>query len=143
MGVTRFTLLMGVVFVVIGIAGFIPGFTPAAHMSDPDLMVQAGYGRLFGLFPVNIIHNLVHLGLGVWALMVFKIVARSIYFCRFSAIFYAVLAVMGIIPGLSTTFGLIPLFSHDVWLHVGLAAATGYFGFVPVKSHATQREVHP
>jgi hypothetical protein len=45
------------------------------------------------------------------------------------AIIYAVLAVSGLIPGLRTTFGLIPLFSHDVWLHVVLAAGAAYFGF--------------
>jgi hypothetical protein len=37
---------------------------------------------------------------------------------------------MGLIPGLDTTFGLVPLFSHDVWLHVLLAGGAAYFGFV-------------
>jgi hypothetical protein len=52
------------------------------------------------------------------------------------AIIYAVLAVMGIIPGLNTTFGLIPLYGHDIWLHAVIAIAAAYFGFV-----ATDREV--
>jgi hypothetical protein len=138
MGVTRFTFIIGLVFVVIGIAGFIPGFTHAPHTTDPNLVVDASYGRIFGLFSVNVLHNLVHLCLGVWALSVFKNVARSIYFCRFNAIFYAVLAIMGIIPGLNTTFGLIPIFGHDVWLHAGLAALTAYFGFVPVRDASDQ-----
>ena len=43
---------------------------------------------------------------------------------------YAVLAVAGLIPGLRTMFGLVPLFGHDVWLHVALAAPAAYFGFV-------------
>ena len=36
---------------------------------------------------------------------------------------------MGLIPGLNTVFGLIPLHGHDVWLHLILAAAAGYFGW--------------
>jgi Domain of unknown function (DUF4383) len=39
---------------------------------------------------------------------------------------------MGLITAgkLHTTFGLIPLYGHDVWLHVVLAAVGAYFGFV-------------
>lgn len=37
---------------------------------------------------------------------------------------------MGLIPGLDTTFGLVPLFGNDVWLHILLAAPAAYFGFV-------------
>ena len=39
-------------------------------------------------------------------------------------------AVMDLIPTLDTTFGLVPLFGNDVWLHVLLAAPAAYFGFV-------------
>jgi hypothetical protein len=38
-------------------------------------------------------------------------------------IFYGALAVMGLIPVLNTTFGLIPIFGHDVWLHALTALA--------------------
>ena len=50
-------------------------------------------------------------------------------FSRGLALFYGGLAVLGLIPGLNTTFGLIPIFGHDVWLHAGTAAAAAYFGF--------------
>jgi hypothetical protein len=45
------------------------------------------------------------------------------------AVLYGGLAVMGLIPGLNTLFGLVPLFGHDVWLHAGTAAIAAYFGF--------------
>ena len=41
---------------------------------------------------------------------------------------YAVLAVMGFIPGVNTVFGSVPLFGHDVWLHALTAAIAAYFG---------------
>jgi hypothetical protein len=43
---------------------------------------------------------------------------------------YAIFAVMGLIPGLDTVFGLVPLHGNDVWLHALLAAGAAYFGFV-------------
>ena len=36
---------------------------------------------------------------------------------------YGLFTVMGLIPGLNTTFGLVPLYGHDVWLHALTAAA--------------------
>ena len=47
----------------------------------------------------------------------------------FLAIAYAALMVFGLIPGLNTLFGLVPLYGHDVWLHAVLAAVAAYFGF--------------
>lgn len=51
---------------------------------------------------------------------------------RFALVYGIVflVVIMGLIPVLRTTFGLIPLYGHDVWLHVLLAAVAGYFGFV-------------
>jgi hypothetical protein len=44
-------------------------------------------------------------------------------------VIYAVLVVMGLIPVLNTTFGLIPIYGHDIWLHAVLALIAAYFGF--------------
>jgi uncharacterized membrane protein YhaH (DUF805 family) len=52
--------------------------------------------------------------------------ARS--YCRLGAIIYAVLVVMAFIS--DSTFGLVPIGSHDIWLHAVLAAGLGYLGFV-------------
>jgi hypothetical protein len=38
--------------------------------------------------------------------------------------------VMGLIPLTATTFGLVPLYGNDIWLHALLALVAGYFGFV-------------
>ena len=51
------------------------------------------------------------------------------------------LTVMGLIPGLNTTFGLIPIHGNDVWLHALIAIAAAYFGFAPVR--ATDRDTAP
>jgi hypothetical protein len=51
-----------------------------------------------------------------------------------------VFVVMGLVPGLNTTFGLVPLFSHDVWLHAILALGAAYFGFIHRDTEARARD---
>ncbi len=130
MTIRNFALVYGIVFLLIGIAGFIPGFVTPLEPGDPELGVTAGAGRLFGLFPVNVLHNIVHLIFGVWGLAVYKNTAAAITYARSVAVIYALFVVMGLLPVLQTTFGLVPLHSHDIWLHLLLAAGAAYFGFV-------------
>ena len=92
-------------------------------------MVEAARGRLLGLFPVNVLHDLVHLAFGIWGLVAYRSFSASKLYAKAVAIIYAVLVVMGFIPVLNTTFGLIPLYGNDIWLHVALALIAAYFGF--------------
>ncbi|MGH8605414.1 MAG: DUF4383 domain-containing protein [Gammaproteobacteria bacterium] len=72
-------------------------------------------------------HNFVHLAIGAWGLASYSNYAAPRIFAAGLAIFYGLLAVMGLIPVLNTTFGLIPIFGHDVWLHALTALAAAYF----------------
>ncbi|CAO4152406.1 DUF4383 domain-containing protein [Methylorubrum extorquens] len=129
MSIRTFALIYGIVFVLAGAGGFIPGLNAPPH-EHPDMTLNTSFGYLMGLFPVNILHNLVHLAFGVWGLSAYRSAHGARAYARGVAVIYAVLAIGGLIPGLQTTFGLIPLFSHDVWLHIVLAAGAAYFGFV-------------
>jgi hypothetical protein len=119
-------LVFGIVFAVVGAAGFMAAPPPP---DAPPLAFEHGHGLALGLFPVNTLHNGVHLlfavlGIAAWA----GGWARS-YF-QFLAVAYGLLAVLGLIPATSTTFGFIPIWGNDVWLHGAVAAAAAYFGFV-------------
>ena len=120
-------LVFGVVFVLAGLGGFVASPpSPGA----PPLSIEHGHGLALGLFPVNTLHNLVHLlfgALGIAAGLGAVMSARD-YF-RIVAVWYALLVVLGLIPATQTTFGLIPIWGADVWLHAALAAAAAYFGF--------------
>lgn len=122
-----FAIAFGIAFLAIGIVGFVPGLT-TPHQ-DPGLLIQAATGRVFGLFPVNVLHNLVHIAFGVWGLAATTLTAARFY-ARSVAVIYALLMVLGLVPALNTLFGLVPLYGHDVWLHALLAAIAAYFGFV-------------
>lgn len=125
-----FAQLIGWVFLAVGILGFVPGLktTPLVGVA-PNLTVDGGYGYLLGLFPVNWLHNVVHVGVGIAGVAATRSISNARVFARGLAWFYGALAVMGIFPVLNITFGLIPLFSHDIWLHAGTAAVAAYYGY--------------
>ena len=91
--------------------------------------VSQGYGLVLGLFPVNILHNLVHLLFGVLGLAAYAGTFSAFSYARIVAVSYGLLTVMGLIPGLNTTFGLVPIYGADVALHAVIAAVSAYFGF--------------
>jgi hypothetical protein len=129
----RFALVVGIIYLVIGIAGFIPGLVQGQDY--PDLAVDTGSGALLGLFPVNVVHHLVHLLVGVLGIAAYRAFDTARLYARGLAIVFGLLAVMGLISAanLHTLFGLTPLFSHDVWLHAGTAVIAAYFGWGPVE----------
>ncbi|MDI9949424.1 DUF4383 domain-containing protein [Rhodococcus sp. IEGM 1305] len=56
-------LIVGVVFLLVGVLGFIPGIT-----TNYDMLTFAGHhseAKLLGVFEVSILHNIVHLLFGV------------------------------------------------------------------------------
>jgi hypothetical protein len=132
MDARHFALILGIVYTLVGVLGFVPGVLRPPPPGAPAVAVDALYGYLFGLFAVNILHTLVHLGVGLWGLIAYyaSLAASRTYAASLTVIF-GVLTIMGLIPGLNVTFGLIPLFGHDIWLHGLTAAAAAYFGFGP------------
>src|SRR6185295_17834597 len=130
MNARTFALAIGVAFLAAGVLGFVPGAVHPPHVGSPDLRIDTGYGYLLGLFPVNVLHNLVHLLIGIAGVIASRAHSVAIRFSRGLAVFYGALAIMGLIPALGTTFGLIPIFGNDVWLHALTAAAAAYFGWV-------------
>ena len=130
MNTRTFALVWGILFLVIFASGVIPGLLQPPGMNDPTMAMDAMYGRALGLFPVNLLHDGVHLVFGVWGIVASRSWDAAKTYARITAVIYALFAIMGLVPGLNTTFGMVPLFSHDVWLHVILAAGAAYFGFV-------------
>ncbi len=129
MNIRTFALVWGIGFLLAGASGFIPGLWHPAPAHYPDLAVDSFYGDALGLFPVNILHNIVHLLFGVWGLLASRSLSGARTYSRVVAVAYGLLIVMGLIPALNTTFGFIPLFGNDVLLHVVLALPAAYFGF--------------
>jgi hypothetical protein len=130
MNTRTFALVWGILFVIIAASGFIPGLLQPRGAGHPDLAVEALYGDALGLFPVNIIHSGLHLLYGIWGLAASRSWSGAKTYAKVVAISYGGLVILGLIPGLNTLFGLVPIFGHDVWLHAVLAIPAAYFGFM-------------
>lgn len=126
----NFALIMGIAYLAAGVLGFVPPLVSGPHADAPGVAITAFWGYLFGLFPVNLMHNLVHLAIGAWGIAAARTMTGARTFSKVIAIFYGVLAVMGLIPGMQTLFGLAPIHGHDVWLHALTAIAAAYFGWM-------------
>jgi hypothetical protein len=127
MNTRTFALIWGVGFLLVGLSGFLMAGGGTPH---PDLTMRHGYGEALGLFPINTLHNIVHLIFGIWGLLAYRSHGGARTYARVVAVVYALFIVMGLIDGLNTTFGLVPLYGNDVWLHLLLAAPAAYFGFM-------------
>ena len=117
-------VLFGIVFILVGILGFVPGVT--------------NNEMLLGIFHVNAAHNVVHLLSGAVALFagMASAGAARIYFRVFGVI-YGLVAVMGFMMGDGMLLGMISNNTADTWLHVVIAAVSLLLGFMPVASSET------
>ena len=121
----RFAQVFGVIYLLVGIIGFIPplliGAVPGA--------VGPFAGYLIALFAVNWFHNLAHLLIGVAGLATYRSATGASAYALALGIAYALLFVLGLIFGLRFLGGLLPLNGWDHALHLltALIAFGAYF----------------
>jgi len=108
-----FAALFGLVFVVVGILGFVPALTPN--------------GLLLNVFMVDNLHNIVHLGTGIIALLAATKEHLSRLFFQVFGIIYAVVAILGFF--LKGNMMLMQMNAADNWLHLGIAIVALLLGF--------------
>ena len=130
-------LSLGILFLLIGIAGFIPsivslptGAAPNIPLDAPSITFDESFGNLFGLFATNYLHNAVHIAVGVLGIASFTSLSGARVFNRGFAIMYGLLAFMGLIPYANTLFGLMPIYGNNAWFNALTAAIAAYFGFL-------------
>lgn len=107
--------VFGVVLLLVGVLGFVPGITTN--------------GYLLGIFQVDALHNIIHLLTGAVAVLAAMGmgVSTGIFFKVFGVV-YAIVAVVGFVQG-DTVLGLISTNMADHVLHLILAAVFLYAGF--------------
>lgn len=120
--VQRVAQIFGVIFLIIGIAGFF------FSMSMDEAL-------LLGLFPVNVAHNIVHLLFGLWGLAAARSFAGAKSYAQITGVLYLVLAVLGFVD--PSGFGLIPIGGNDIWLHAAIGLVLSYVGFTARADQAT------
>ncbi len=124
-------LAAGVVFLLVGIAGFIPGIT-----QDYDEMSFAGHegASLLGIFDVNILHNLVHLAFGVLGIAAASRYGASLAYLFGGGVVYLGLWVYGMFVDMDTEWNFAALNNADNWLHFGLGIALFGLGLLTMRA---------
>jgi Domain of unknown function (DUF4383) len=123
-------LAFGVVFVLVGILGFIPGITEDAPGSFAG---EDSEGSLLGVFQTSVLHNLAHLAFGIGILA-----ARrrdwSLTYLLVGGIAYLGLFLLGILGAMDW----LPADDTDDWLH--LALGVGLLGSWFVAKNEDERD---
>lgn len=107
--------VFGIVFLAVGILGFVPGVT--------------SNNVLLGIFEVDTVHNIIHILSG--ALAIAGVLMGMVWTRRYFQVFglvYALVTVIGFVQG-DTVLGLITTNMADHLLHLVLSVALLWIGF--------------
>jgi hypothetical protein len=122
--------LVGVVFLLVGVLGFIPGIT--THYGALGFAGHDSGAKLLGVFQVSILHNIVHLLFGVVGLALAKTADGARNFLVGGGTVYLALWVLGVVGGGDW----IPVNTADNWLHFALGIGMIALGFVASRGTA-------
>jgi hypothetical protein len=111
-----FALVLGIVFIVIGILG---------------LIFDTNHGALLGIFSLNLVHNLIHVIFGILGIIAAYTHWPRLY-ARIVGVIYLIVGILGFIPALAPgglLLGLVEINLADNILHVIIALVALYVGF--------------
>jgi hypothetical protein len=130
-------LVVAGVFLLVGVAGFIPGLT-----TDYGDMTFAGHhsdAHLLGIFQVSILHNIVHLLFGVAGLALARTVSGARAYLIGGGAVYLLLWVYGLVIGEDSAANFVPVNDADDWLHLGLGLGMLALGLLLTRRPAARR----
>jgi hypothetical protein len=115
--------VLGVVYVLVGVLGFVPALVTGGAPAD----MPSATGSLIGVFPINVLHNVVHLAIGAALLYGATATPAAIMVSKVVGVVYLLVGLAGLVS--SDGFGLLPLGGLDIALHLATGAVLTYIGF--------------
>ncbi|MFF3342774.1 DUF4383 domain-containing protein [Streptomyces flavidovirens] len=113
--VQQAALLVGAVFLLVGVLGFIPGVT-----TDYDTMKFAEHhseAKLLGVFQVSILHNIVHLLFGIAGIAMARASSSARNYLIGGGVIYLALWLYGLFIDHDSAANFVPVNTADNWLH--------------------------
>ena len=130
-------MVVGAVFLVVGIAGFVPGLT-----TNYDELTFAGHesgALLLGVFQVSILHNIVHLLFGVAGLAMARTLSGARAFLIGGGVVYLVLWLYGLFIDHGSDANFVPFNTADNWLHLFLGIGMIALGVLVASPRSARR----
>lgn len=112
------SMIFGVVFLLVGVLGFIPGITPGAE--ELSFAGPGSAAMLLGIFHVSVLHNIVHLLFGVAGIAMARTPGNARNYLVVSGVIYAVLTIYGLLVPADGEANFVPVNTADNWLHLVL-----------------------
>jgi hypothetical protein len=132
-------MLVGLVFLLVGILGFIPGIT--TNYDDLKFAGHDSDAQLLGIFDTSILHNIVHLLFGVAGLALAKTFDGARTYLIGGGVIYLALFVYGVIWGHDEgSANFVPVNWADNILHVALGGGMVALGVALGKEVAARRD---
>ena len=118
----------GAVFLLVGLAGFIPGIT--TNVGDLEFAGHHSDAELLGVFQVSVLHNLLHLLFGVAGIAMARRGMLAVAYLLVGGVAYLGLWVYGLVVDHYGDANFVPLNSADNWLHLVLGVAMIAMGLI-------------
>jgi hypothetical protein len=119
---------VGAVFVLVGILGFVPGIT--TDYGDLELAGHRSHAELLGIFEVSVLHNIVHLLVGVAGLALARTRNGARSFLVGGGVIYLLLWLYGLLIDKASAANFVPVNDADDWLHFLLGAGMIALGVI-------------
>lgn len=126
--IQKTALVGGIIFLLVGIAGFIPGLT--TQMSGMEMAGHGSDSMLMGLFQISVLHNIVHLAYGVAGLVFARTARAARGYLLWGGIIYLVIWVYGLFVAGPHAANFVPLNNADNWLHLVLGVVMVLLGIL-------------
>lgn len=120
--------VVGAVFLVVGILGFIPGIT--SNVGSLGFAGHDSHAMLLGLFQVSVLHNIVHVLFGAAGLALGRSAGSARGYLVWGGAIYLVLFVYGLIFGGESAGNFVPVNAADNGLHLLLGIGMLAVGLV-------------
>ena len=130
--VQNVTRLVGLVFLLVGVAGYIPGITTNLY-DGLEFAGDGGNAEVLGLFEVSILHNIVHGLFGIAGLALAATASGARTFLIGGGAIYLLLAGIQVIGAGDW----VPLVGADLWLHLGLGVGMIGLGYALTRERPT------
>jgi len=128
-------LVVGAVFLLVGVLGFVPGIT--TNYDDLQFASHQSDALLLGVFQVSILHNIVHLLFGVAGILLARSWSGARNFLIGGGVIYLLLWLYGMLIDHDSAANFVPVNQADNWLHLLLGIGMLALGFLLARRRTT------